>query len=115
MCNARAFAGSATDAEDGDLTASLAWSSNRDGAIGTGGAFSATLSVGTHTVTATATDALGAPGSGSLSVTINALPTVSITVPADGTVEDTGVAVTFTGTASDPEDGDRLFAVGSDV
>ncbi|MGD9050160.1 MAG: Ig-like domain-containing protein, partial [Anaerolineae bacterium] len=34
------FAGSANDAEDGDLTASLAWVSDLDGSIGTGGSFS---------------------------------------------------------------------------
>ena len=42
------FAGKATDAEDGGLTAGLAWT---DGAIGSGGSFS-TLSVGAHTITA---------------------------------------------------------------
>ena len=50
------FAGSASDTEDGDLTAGLGWSSSLDGAIGTGGAPSAVLSVGTHTVSASVTD-----------------------------------------------------------
>ncbi|MEM8932538.1 MAG: trypsin-like peptidase domain-containing protein, partial [Acidobacteriota bacterium] len=36
----------------------------------------------------------------------NNLPTVTITAPADGTVVDQGVNVTFAGTANDPEDGD---------
>jgi len=33
------FSGSASDAEDGDVTASLSWSSNLDGPIGSGGTF----------------------------------------------------------------------------
>ena len=58
-----AFAGSATDIEDGTLTASLAWSSNIDGPIGGGGTPSAMLSAGYHTVTASVTDSMGAMGS----------------------------------------------------
>jgi hypothetical protein len=37
------FAGSASDDEDGDLTASLVWTSSLQGGIGTGGSFSAVL------------------------------------------------------------------------
>jgi len=64
------FAGNATDTEDGDLTTSLVWASDRDGQIGTGGAFSATLSDGTHTVTASVTDSGGKTGSASITVTM---------------------------------------------
>ncbi len=54
------FGASASDFEDGNLTASLAWSSNRDGAIGFGGAFTtSTLSAGTHIVTASVSDSFG--------------------------------------------------------
>ncbi len=66
-----AFAGSASDAQDGNLTASLAWSSNRDGTIGSGGSFSATLSAGAHTVTAQVTDSDGQSGSAQITVTVN--------------------------------------------
>ena len=60
----RRFAGTATDAEDGDLTAGLAWTSDVDGAIGSGGSFSTSaLSVGVHTITAAVTDSGGAAGS----------------------------------------------------
>jgi len=46
------FTGSATDTEDGDITASLAWTSSLDGSIGSGASFSlTTLSVGTHIIT----------------------------------------------------------------
>jgi hypothetical protein len=55
-----AFAGTATDAEDGNLTGSLAWSSSRDGAIGTGGSFTRSdLTAGVHTITASVTDSDG--------------------------------------------------------
>ena len=47
------FTGTATDTEDGNISGSLAWTSSRDGNIGSGASFSTTtLSVGTHTVTA---------------------------------------------------------------
>ena len=49
------FSGTASDPEDGDLTATIAWSSSLDGDIGTGASFStSTLSLGTHTITASA-------------------------------------------------------------
>ncbi|MEE8522818.1 MAG: M43 family zinc metalloprotease, partial [Thermoanaerobaculia bacterium] len=67
-----AFAGTATDAEDGDLTAGLGWTSNLDGNLGSGGSFSATLSAGTHTVTAAVTDSGGLQGSSSITVTVTA-------------------------------------------
>ncbi|MEJ2735964.1 MAG: right-handed parallel beta-helix repeat-containing protein [Anaerolineae bacterium] len=51
------FSGTATDPEDGDLTAELSWMSSLDGVVGTGGFFSRDdLSPGAHTITATATD-----------------------------------------------------------
>ena len=65
------FTGTATDTEDGNLTANLAWASSLDGSIGTGGSFSTTLSVGTHTVTASVTDSGSLTGSNSVSVTVN--------------------------------------------
>ena len=65
------FTGSATDAQQGDLTSSLAWSSSRDGAIGTGGSFTnSTLSVGTHTITASVTDSGGLTGSATRTITV---------------------------------------------
>lgn len=55
------FTGSALDVEDGPLSgASLTWTSNVDGQIGTGESFSTTgLSDGMHTVTLTAIDSDG--------------------------------------------------------
>ena len=95
--------------DEDDLAASLTWTSSLDGPIGTGASVTtAALSIGLHTLTASVTDSRGLPGSDTITVTVNtnATPTVSITAPADGTTEDTGTSVTFSGSASDPEDGD---------
>jgi hypothetical protein len=101
------FAGTATDAEDGDLAAAIAWSSNLDGALGTGGSISTTtLSTGTHVITASATDTSGKTGSAQITVTIDATPGLSITAPASGTEVETGTSTTFSATATDAEDGD---------
>ncbi|MCP4204692.1 MAG: discoidin domain-containing protein [bacterium] len=64
------FSGAGTDIEDGDLTASLVWTSNIDGVIGSGGAFQAALTPGFHTVTAAVTDSGGLVGFNNVSVTI---------------------------------------------
>ena len=101
-----AFTGTASDTEDGDLTANISWTSSLDGALGTGGSVNATLSVGTHTITASVTDSGGLPASDVITVTVNGGPAVSITAPADGTSVNDGTAIAFTGTASDTEDGD---------
>jgi hypothetical protein len=73
------FSGSASDTEDGDLSASLAWSSDLDGSIGSGASFATTgLSVGTHTITASVTDSGGLPGSDAITVTVNAAGGISL-------------------------------------
>ena len=104
------FTGTATDAEDGSLTGSLSWSSNLDGNLSSGGSFStSSLSVGSHTVTASVTDSGSLSGSASVSITVNAppntAPSVSVTAPANGSTSTQGNNVTFTGTANDTEDG----------
>ncbi|MHC5115576.1 MAG: hypothetical protein ACYSQY_00720, partial [Planctomycetota bacterium] len=94
------FSGTASDTEDGDLTGNIAWTSNIDGPIGTGGGFFTTLSDGIHTITASATDSAGATGSGSITVTVGtAGPGVSVVgitpdwMPAGGSID-----VTISGT-----------------
>jgi hypothetical protein len=67
------FSGTADDPEDGDITSSLSWSSNLDGAIGSGGSFSATLTPGTHTITASVSDNGGKTVKDSITVTVNSL------------------------------------------
>ena len=55
-----AFAGSAADAEEGDLSADLVWTSSRDGLLGTGAAFAtAGLACGLHQITASVVDLHG--------------------------------------------------------
>ncbi len=102
--------GTATDTEDGALMgASLAWSSSRDGALGTGASLSATLTQGVHVLTLTATDTMSATGSASITVSVNTpnnvAPTVSISAPANNATVFQGTSLTFTGTGTDPEDG----------
>ena len=78
-----AFVGTASDAEDGDIAASLQWTSDLDGFIDSGAGFSTSvLSVGTHTITASVTDSGGLPGSNSITVTVNA--TGGITLSTSG-------------------------------
>jgi len=97
------FAGSAGDTAGGDLTASLGWTSDIDGPIGTGDSFSTTLSDGNHTITVSVTDSGGETGSASISITVGTpppSPTLSVTVTTDKTSylkrETTLITVTVT-------------------
>ncbi len=103
------FLATANDPEDGDLSAAVSWSSNIDGALGTGASITSSLSAGVHTVTASVNDSIAQTGTDSITVTAmqpaNSPPTVSITAPADGSTFESGDLVTLSGTASDPEDG----------
>jgi hypothetical protein len=107
------FAGSANDAEDGSLTSRLAWTSSLDGPLGTGGSFTRVLSVGTHTIRATATDSGGLDSSRQVTVTVaasapaptNTAPAVRISSPAGGTSYTAATTILFSGSAEDEEDG----------
>jgi len=74
------FAGGGTDAEDGNVSSSLSWVSSLDGKIGSGSALSATLSAGTHVITATATDSSGSSGYSTVTIVVSAAST-STTIP----------------------------------
>ena len=77
------FTGAASDTQDGNLTAALGWVSNLQGSIGGGGSFTtASLIVGTHTITASANDAGGLTGSKSVQVTVTAQATRTARVSA---------------------------------
>jgi hypothetical protein len=93
------FSGTAYDAEDGDLSDNLVWTSNIDNKIGTGGSFFATLSDGIHTITASATDSGGKTGSDSISITVGtAAPEVTIdSITPDTMQAGTSIAVTIGG------------------
>jgi hypothetical protein len=81
------FTGEATDATDGDLTDSLAWSSTRDGSLGTGETVTATLSVGTHIIAATVTDSSGLTDADTITVNVTApSPTPSPPPSGSGTL-----------------------------
>jgi hypothetical protein len=103
--------GTAIDDPDGDISSTLDWTSSRDGAIATNQAsFSmSTLTVGTHTITASTTDSGSLVGSASIEVTVNGTantaPAVTITAPTDGHTVTEGTEITFTGTAIDDPDG----------
>jgi hypothetical protein len=104
------FSGTASDAEEGNLSGRLVWTSSRDGQIGTGASVSRALSVGTHTVTAMVSDSSGQTSSSQVSVIVEAIvtnqpPAVSISTPANNTSVLEGSSVTFSGSASDSEDG----------
>jgi hypothetical protein len=64
------LAGSATDLEQGNVSGEIAWSSSRDGALGTGASLSVVLSGGSHVLTASVTDQTGLTGSAQVPVTV---------------------------------------------
>lgn len=77
------FAGTATDNEDGDLSASMIWRSDIDGDIGIGAALSRSLSDGKHHVTATAVDSGGKSRSDSIDITVGSSPGLAVSVTTD--------------------------------
>ncbi|MBN1147602.1 MAG: pilus assembly protein, partial [Anaerolineales bacterium] len=71
------FSGSATDVEDGDLSASIEWISDIDGSLGSGSSLNKSgLTAGTHVITAQVTDSNGAIGSASVTIVVNPNPCV---------------------------------------
>lgn len=75
------FTGTATDLQDGVLTASITWTDSVSGALGTGGSVSrSNLSIGSHVITARVTDAGGLSTAVTRTINITAPP-----VPAQPT------------------------------
>ncbi|MEM7355954.1 MAG: Ig-like domain-containing protein, partial [Acidobacteriota bacterium] len=68
------FAGTATDPEDGDLSAAIQWSVN-GGAVATGSTFTSTLPLGANAVSASVTDSTGQAASDA--ITVNVQPVVA--------------------------------------
>ncbi len=80
------FVGTASDIEDGSLTADISWESNLDGSIGTGGSVSTVLSDGTHSITAQVTDVGGQISSDSITITVGTPPVTGTTVGVDSII-----------------------------
>ena len=107
------FRGTATDPDEDASGLLLSWSSSRDGALGTGGEISRTLSQGDHVITLQATDQFGASAATSISITVNppgggGLPSAQIFAPADDSTFTPGTLIRFTGSGFDPDDGELL-------
>jgi hypothetical protein len=95
------FSGTALDAEDGDLTASLIWVSSIDGTIGSGGSFQAALSDGSHVITASVTDSGAGMGSATVDILVGTVPTLAVTVVTDKASYVNRETVLFTVTVTD--------------
>lgn len=80
------FTGAASDAEDGDLTPSIQWTSSVDGLIGTGRTFETSqLTTGVHTISASATDSDDGVGADTVAITIALITTpTTLNVPFGG-------------------------------
>jgi hypothetical protein len=99
------FVASAVDYQSNDISSSIEWESDVDGAIGSGASINVDdLSLGVHQITATATDSLGRKGSDSISIEIVASLGITVTniSPDNGsTAGGTSVTITGTGFTSD--------------
>ncbi|MEM1084528.1 MAG: LamG-like jellyroll fold domain-containing protein [Verrucomicrobiota bacterium] len=66
------FTATASDAEDGDLSSSIVWSSDKDGVLGTGASITESgLSLGAHVITASCTDTNSPSATGIANVAVN--------------------------------------------
>lgn len=94
------------DLEDDTTCCAVTWTSDVDGAIGSGRTLGYIFaSPGTRVITATATDSAGASTSASVTVTAeNGAPTVDITLPVDGGPYHRGIPIAFEGRSADPNE-----------
>jgi glucose/arabinose dehydrogenase len=104
-----AFDGSASSDPDGDAL-TYAWDLDGDGAFDDAAAATAGFTYtqpGTYTATLRVTDPSGASGTSSVSISAgNTPPTAVIDTPAAGTTWRVGDLITFSGHATDPQDGE---------
>ena len=105
------LSGLVSDIDQPEDGLAVTWASDQDGALGSSTPTSdgmvstrVTLSTGTHVLTLTAVDELGAIGSTRVVYTVSAPPTVVIDAPADGDVVAEGDTVTLVGTLADDLD-----------
>ena len=101
--------GAAFDAEDGDISSTIVWTSHTKSRIlGRGSSVTARLGVGSQTLSAIVYDSSGYGAYQVFNLTLtpgNAAPSILITEPVDGAVFEPG-PIQLTGQATDPEDGD---------
>ncbi len=70
------FQATANDAEEGDLTGSITWTSSLDGSLGSGGSFEMSqLTTGVHTIAASVTDQDGGTGADTVRITVALITT----------------------------------------
>lgn len=106
------FEGTATDADVGSSMLDIEWKSNIDGVLSTdsptssgGMSFAAAgLSQGTHTITLTVTDEVGADCSDAILVTMGSGPDIEILDPTTGTTFNDGDSVAFSAFVTDSDD-----------
>jgi subtilisin family serine protease len=91
-----AFSATATDPEDGNIAASLQWTSDRDGQIGAGGSFNRTLSNGNHVLTASLVDSGGNPKSASVAISVGSASTPTTVHVASVTFSPQGTTLFYT-------------------
>lgn len=106
------FVGGATDNEDdnNDLSQTITWTSNVQGLLGTGVAFSRSdLVVGNHTITASVTDSGGLNDTDVHTITINS--TVTIPLAPSGQVSNESPAGSAIHTWVDNSDNETSFTV----
>jgi hypothetical protein len=102
----RGSGSSTTDASIPD--GRLAWSSDKDGVLGTGHDLLTRLSVNTHRIKLVATDSLGRTGSAAITVNVTAgnnVPTAQILQPADYAFVGVNEPFVLVGKGTDPVDG----------
>jgi hypothetical protein len=105
------FTGVGVDCEDGNLSgASLVWTSDIDGQIGTGALVTSnTLSLGTHAITLEVSDEEGLKDTDTITLVVNpaqaTAPVATIISPINGYAFAVGAVVTFIGTGLDAQDG----------
>jgi outer membrane protein assembly factor BamB len=101
------FTGTVTDPNESIANASITWTSDQDGLLGTGETITSTLSEGTHVVTLSATDSTGLQANDSVTVQVNPgeAPTVQINGPADSTTFLLTDQINLLAQATDPQDG----------
>ncbi|MFK7861596.1 MAG: hypothetical protein AB8B64_22470 [Granulosicoccus sp.] len=107
---------SATDAEDGNLSALIFWQSDLDGNLGVGASIDAnSLSIGTHQISASVSDSGGLSSITEILLVVeslvNSAPVLTITSPANATRIDEGTALTLSASALDDEDGNLSATV----